>query len=129
MIKIGQEQNTLDDTPDLKDEEVMDEHFDFKEKETEILHELDASDINPDEIFVLSDDYNIGTDDIENLDNDKVGDEKQFSFYRYFVEDRRESGSLTLLRVSSLSEDDVLVEERRKENRKKMRRTNTFSYC
>ena len=57
----------------------------------------------------------------------KVGDKKTIS--RYFVEDRRESGSLILLRVSSLPDSDVMVEERRvKKNEKTVRRTQTFSH-
>ena len=75
----------------------------------------------------MSDDIPDGTEDITSPDNDTEDEKKQL--YRYFVEDRRTSGSLTLLRVSSLSHEDVLAEERKKENRRKIRRTNTFSHC
>jgi hypothetical protein len=44
-------------------------------------------------------------------------------------EDRSTSGFLTLLRVSSLSHSDVFMEERKREERRKIRRTNTFSHC
>ena len=84
----------------------------------------DTEDINPDEIFVLSEEFISGTED--NSPPDK--DEKN-QLYRYFVEDRRTSGSLTLLRVSSLSDTDVLMEKRKREKRRKIRRTNTFSHC
>ena len=87
----------------------------------------DTEDDNRDEIFVLSDDIPDGTEDITSPDNDTEDEKKQL--YRYFVEDRRTSGSLTLLRVSSLSHEDVLAEERKKENRRKIRRTNTFGHC
>ena len=87
----------------------------------------DTEDINPDEIFVLSEEFLSGTEDNTTPENDTKDVKKQF--YRYFVEDRRTSGSLTLLRVSSLSDSDVLMEERKREKRGKFRRTHTFSHC
>ena len=92
-----------------------------------LLYGPDTEDIHPDEIFVLSEELISGTEDITTPDNDAKNEKKQL--YRYFVENRRTSASLTLLRVSSLSDSDVLVEERKREERRKIRRTNTFSNC
>ena len=77
---------------------------------------------------MLSEDFTSATDGTSsNVDQDVGGDKT--TLYRYFVEDRRTSGSLTLLRVSSLSDSDVLVEDKKRNNKKKIRRTNTFSNC
>lgn len=108
----------------MKDEEVLEEYFNFPLKDTgNIQQHTDMTDTNPDDIFVLGQDYGIAMDDIENIPDDKIEDEKPFMLYRYLVEDRRASGSVTLIRVASVPDSRLMVERERK---KKMRRTQTF---
>jgi len=108
----------------LKDEEVLEEYFNFPLKDTgRIQQNKDMTDTNPDDIFVLSQDYGTAMDNIEDIPDDQTQEEKPFMLYRYLVEDRRASGSVTLLRVASVPDSRVTVE---KERKKKMRRTKTF---
>ena len=103
----GQEQDTLEDTPDLKDEDLLEEQFNFPQRQAEICQQKDITDTKPDEIFVVSNDYVTATEDIEDLTDDKAEDEKPFMLYRYLVEDRRDSGSVTLLRMASLPSSEL----------------------